>query len=474
MRPSHATQQMSIPESALDRLFKFITEREAAGDPVDDYESFENELREVFAAAEGEVLARELARFDLDVPVVFIDGKAYRQVLREKKTYMSAAGPVAVERSLYRSRNDEKALCPMELRAGVVEKFWTPRAAKLGLWTIAHMTPKEAEELFARLGAMAPSQSSLDRLPKQLGQKWEDNRIQFERALRTAETVPAGAVLMTVSLDGVKLPMKDGERAEKRSRQEAEGKQTKGPAGYREAACGTVSFYDRQCNRLLTRRFGRMPESKKVTLKQMLTDEALAALEQRPDLRLVKVADGAPDNWTYLLDALPKGPAVLDFYHATEHLNAALVAAYGETNPKRRSQYDKLRAVLLEDPRGAEKVIRSLVHLRDSFPRRKKIARELGFFRRNRHKMYYANFRDLNLPIGSGVTEAACKTLVTQRMKRSGMGWAPDGGGQSILTFRSHTQSDRFDGAWSLVAATYRHEVNLPDNVIPLRAKQRS
>jgi len=80
----------------------------------------------------------------------------------------------------------------------------------------------------------------------------------------------------------------------------------------------------------------------------------------------------------------------------------------------------------------------------------------------------------LNLPIGSGVTEASCKTLVTQRMKRSGMGWATDGGGQSILTFRSHAQSVRFDRAWSLVAVKYRREVNLPDNVIPLRANQRS
>jgi hypothetical protein len=462
---------MSIPDSALNRLFDLVAEREGAEEPVDDYESFENELREVFAAAESEVLARELSRFDLDIPMVLIDGKAYRQVLREEKTYMSAAGPVAVERSLYRSRNDEKSLCPMELRAGVVEKFWTPRAAKLGLWTIAHMTPKEAEELFARLGGMAPSQSSLDRLPKQVGQNWEDNRLQFEEVLRSSESVPTGAVLMAASLDGVRLPMKDGGRAATRARQEAEGKQTKGPAGYRDASCATVSFYDQEGKRLLTRRFGRMPESKKVTLKQMLTDEVLAALEQRPDLRLVKVADGAQDNWTYLLSSLPEGPAVLDFYHATEHLNAALVAAYGETNPKRRSQYDKLRAVLLEDRRGAEKVIRSLVYLRNRFPRRKKIAQELGFFRRNRHKMYYANFRALNLPIGSGVTEASCKTLVTQRMKRSGMSWASDGGGQSILTFRSHAQSDRFDRAWHLVAATYRREVTLPDNVIPLRAR---
>ena len=45
-----------------------------------------------------------------------------------------------------------------------------------------------------------------------------------------------------------------------------------------------------------TVRMGRMPEARKATLKQMLSAELEAALEQRPDLRLVKLADGARDN----------------------------------------------------------------------------------------------------------------------------------------------------------------------------------
>ena len=82
---------------------------------------------------------------------------------------------------------------------------------------------------------------------------------------------------------------------------------------------------------------------------------------------------------------------------------------YGDTHPKRRAQFEKQRHVLLEDYKGVEKVIRSLVHLRDTYPRRKKIARELKYFRRNRHRMRYAALKEQGLPIGSGVTEAACK-----------------------------------------------------------------
>ena len=125
----------------------------------------------------------------------------------------------------------------------------------------------------------------------------------------------------------------------------------------------------------------------------------------------------------------------------------------------------------LEDDKGVEKVIRSLVHLRDTYPRRKKIARELKFFRRNRHRMRYAVLKKQRLPIGSGVTEAACKTLATQRLKRSGMRWGEQGG-QAILSFRALVQSNRFERAWTLLAHTYKAEVTALDNVVPIRSWQ--
>ena len=173
----------------------------------------------------------------------------------------------------------------------------------------------------------------------------------------------------------------------------------------------------------------------------------------------------------FLPGELPDGEEVIDFYHAAGHLDTALAAAYGDTHPKRRAQFEKQRHVLLEDYKGVEKVIRSLVHLRDTYPRRKKIARELKYFRRNRHRMRYAALKEQGLPIGSGVTEAACKTLATQRMKRSGMRWGEQGG-QAILSFRALVQSNRFERAWTLLAHTYKAEVTTLDNVVPIRSWQ--
>jgi hypothetical protein len=448
------------------RLQEFLARRREVRQPVEDLEAFERQLHALFAAAECETLGKEIARFDVNAPVVRIDGVPHRQVLRCEETYVSSAGAMRLERSLYSTRQSgERAVCPMELRAGIVEGRWTPLAAQQATWVVAHLTPQEGEDLFSLLGSMSPSKSSLDRLPKQLGRRWEKSRASFEESLREEEKIPRGASMMAVSLDGVMLPMKDGQRVEKRAAAAAEGKRTRGPAGHAEAGCATLSFFDRDGERLSTIRLGRMPEKKKATLKQMLSAEVEGVLRQRPGLKLFSVADGARDNWGYFDEELPQATPVVDFYHAAERLKAAVEAAYGETSPKGRAHFEKLRHVLLEERRGVEKVIRALVHLRDTHPRSRKIETELGYFRRNRHRMRYAKLNAKGYPIGSGVVEAACKTLVTQRMKRSGMRWRHEGG-QAILTFRALAQSDRFDRGWNLLAATYKSKVTLPRNVV--------
>jgi hypothetical protein len=459
---------LSSDTHAMDQLQDFLRQRREAHGPVADLDAFEQELHRRFVAAEREALGQELARFDLDVPTLEVAGERYHRVLRCATTYTSAVGPVRVERSLYRQgHGGGRAVCPLELRAGIMEGSWTPWAAKQATWVVAHLTPQEGEELFGLLGNMTPSKSTLDRLPKQLSVHWEAQRPTFEATLRHQETIPAEAVAMAVSLDGVMAPMKDGQRHAKRAQARATGKAPSGPAGYQEVGCATVSYYDRHGERLCTRRMARMPEPNKATLKGQLTAEVMGALIQRPDLRVVKVADGAPDNWSYLSETLPVGIEVLDFYHAAEHLDAALGAAYGEGTPPYQERVETLSTVLRDEPQGVDKVMGALCRLRTRYPRRQAIHTALAYFRDHRHRMCYADLRAQNLPIGSGVVEAACKTLVSQRLKRSGMRWRV-AGGQAILTFRALCQSERFERAWPLLVETYKQSVTLPRNVIAL------
>ena len=434
------------------------------------FEALEREVHALFVQAEREVLAGELERLDVDTAYVVIDGRRHGRVLRSSETYTTAVGPVWVKRTLYRAGR-AKAVVPLELRAGIVEGCWTPLAARQASFLVAHLTPQECEATLRELGNMTPSKSSLDRLPKALSARWEAHREAHEAALREPFTVPHEAVSMAVSLDGVMVPMKDGARWAKRAEARAAGRRTKGPAGYQEVGCASVSFYDADGERLDTVRMARMPEAKKATLKSMLAAEVHAVLAQRPELTVVKVADGARDNWTFLEELVPGGEQRVDFFHVAEQLNAALDVAYGENDPKGRAQFDKLRHVLRYHPDGAAKVIRALIYLRDKHPRRKRIAEVLGYFRRHRARMDYARATEKGLPIGSGVIEATCKTLATQRMKRSGMRWR-HAGGQAILTLRALVQSNRFDHAWYQLSHTYRSQIRLHDNVVTLPQKR--
>ena len=214
-----------------------------------------------------------------------------------------------------------------------------------------------------------------------------------------------------------------------------------------------------------------MPEKGKRTLKEQLRAGLAHVVGQRPDLKVVKLADGARDNWTYLSELQPEGIELVNFFHVAEHLKVALDAAYGEGSKKSKQRFEDLRHKLRHEDGGVDKVIRALKYQKSRHPRSKKLARELGYFRRNRERMQYAEVDSVNLPIGSRVVEAACKTLVTPRLKRSGMRWRRKGG-QAILTFRALAQSDRFDRGWDLVATAWRKPIPPYDNVIPLRPRR--
>ena len=165
-----------------------------------------------------------------------------------------------------------------------------------------------------------------------------------------------------------------------------------------------------------------------------------------------------------------KGIEILDYFHASEHLNEAMAAAYGKGSALAIAKYEEYKSLLKNEIGGIEKVINTLKYHSRKNPGNKKLATELDYFRNNRHRMQYAQALKSNYPIGSGVTEATCKTLVTQRMKCAGMRWNIKGG-QGVLTARSLIQSDLFDNGWDVLAKTYIEKIKLPENVIPFRKK---
>ena len=305
---------------------------------------------------------------------------------------------------------------------GLVDDYLSRPAAQLGVMMMGHCTAREAEEFFAKMGAMRPSVSTLQRLTLGMHERWKSISPEMLDTLYGAEDIPPDAVTASVSLDGVMVALRAGEDG-------------RADACCCEASCGTVSFHDTEGKRLRTLYVGRMPESGKGALKAQLATMVARVRHARPQLRISAVADGAADNWTFL-ESLSPATEVIDFWHACEHLR---VASDHAVVPH---WFEKHREILRHDTHGIAKVIRALCYLRDSAQgNRAEIERELAYFRKHRHRMRYHALKEQGIPIGSGVVEAANKVLVAQRMKRSGMRWGI-AGGQAVLTFRASSNPD--------------------------------
>lgn len=116
-------------------------------------------------------------------------------------------------------------------------------------------------------------------------------------------------------------------------------------------------------------------------------------------------------------------------------------AWYGEGSEKAKCWLEARELDLLSD--CVEDVIRSIRAWHPKDDNAKEIRRvELGYFEKNKHRMLYATLQANNYHIGSGLVESACKTIVTQRLKQSGMRWSKPGA-ESIVHLRSYLLSNR-------------------------------
>ena len=241
-------------------------------------------------------------------------------------------------------------------------------------------------------------------------------------------------IVLAVGRDGIMLPIR-------------------GEATYKEGAVATIAVYDRRGRRLGTVYLGQMPEAYQVTLSEQLTrlvSEVLAEWDG-PWPRLVYITDAGYHPTEYfdnVLKQLAASPAsrsrdgldvdrrLLSRLRVHQQVGAGIVR-----RPASRTCLVAADATLAEaetecrvshSPLGSETPLRMGVHTRK---KRRCTKQRTTTFTATRTTWTTANYRRTGLPIGSGVTEAACKTVFTQRFKESGMSWGIEGG-QVILTLR--------------------------------------
>lgn len=231
------------------------------------------------------------------------------------------------------------------------------------------------------------------------------------------------------------------------------------------ATCGTVTVLDRRGKRLGTVYLAYVPEFGQGTMSKQLTHLVTDVLKrwEGPLPRLSYVTDSG-DNETAYYDKVMsrmKHPRtgerlewirVADYYHASERLWTMAEKLFG--NGRRATSWARKMQKWLLKPSGAYRVLHSAAALRSQQKlRSKKLAEFNRAYRYLRDRLpytRYADYRNVGIPLGSGVTEAGCKTVFTQRLKLSGMRWKREGA-QCILNLRVLRVSGVWDQAYRRV-----------------------
>jgi hypothetical protein len=383
----------------------------------------------------------------------------YRVTYRRRKQSPNCVGTlfgeIPLQRWLYEPLEaGERCLFPLEINLGIVAGGATPALAERVAWLSSEHTQQEVLDQLRREHHVSWSVAMLRKVVAgaRAGMQPHLHEAQVEQVLAwlQAATESRGRhkPVLAVGRDGIFVPIRNEKT-------------------YKEGAVGTVSVLDRRGRRLGTVYLGTMPEAGQGTLSDALTrllKEVLRRWEGPPP-RLAYVTDAGHHPTEYYRKVLcrmrdPHRPAhwlgwtwIVDFYHASQYVHDLAEVLFDDEGAQ-HAWARRMCHWLKHKPRAVFRILHSAAKLRADLDltteKAKTYYTAYQYLRDHAAWMNYREYARLGLPLGSGVTEAACKTVFTQRFKASGMSWGVDTG-QVILDLRLI----RLSGVWDTVYRAY-------------------
>jgi hypothetical protein len=375
----------------------------------------------------GCIAAREaMKHLDTDGSAIKLGKKIWRTKGQEEKAYQTPYGEVVVARHVYQSAGGGKTYCPMERNARIVVTS-TPMFAKQISSKMANGVAREVQRDLRDNHGREVALSYVQRLSEAVGSivqaKEEGDNYEPPEIDVKIESVGIG-------LDGTCMLMCED--------------------GWREAMVGTISLYDGEGERQHTIYVGATPEYGRKRFLERLEREIRQTKDRYPSATYVGIADGAESNWKFLNEHTEE--QILDFYHASGYLGILAEVLHPKQIPEQKEWLKTSCHQLKHESESAEKFYNQMVLAMNenklTETTRDKLQASITYFNNHLWQMDYAQFQQKNYPIGSGVTEAACKTLIKQRLCCSGMRWK-EKGASIILSLRALVlTSTRWEQFW--------------------------
>lgn len=397
------------------------------GQMLADEQALQQSLNEAGQAA----MVPMLKQFDTHGEPIRVNGIKHTVKNYALQTYETPYGPVQVERHTYQTSKGGRAYVPLEEDGRMILNS-TPRYAQVVSGKYARLGADSIREDLLECNGRDISRNYAKKLSDVVGtiaqcheSEWEYDLPDFDQPIRS----------ISVGLDGTCMLMRQD--------------------GWREAMCGSITFYDNEGQRQHTIYCSATPEYGKEKFKDKFAREIERVKQKFRDALYIALADGAKDNWTFLESYTTR--RLLDFYHAREYLSKAASAIFGR-DILHKTQWEQQWSHDLKHKQGAAgRLIRELETQRANLDKKNFIERDealrqvITYYKNHENKMAYARHLKENLPIGSGVTEAACKVLIKQRMCISGSRWKEDGA-SCVLTLRTLKETKgRWQQFWSYV-----------------------
>lgn len=369
-----------------------------------------------------------LKRFDTDGSPISYGGVRFSSKGQIEKEYETPYGKARIERHVYQPSEGGATFCPLDDSARIIRSA-TPKLAKMIANKYSRSSVDEVKADFWENHGRGLSRGHIQEIADHVGTVAITKEPSWHYAPEVAEAVSTVAI----GIDGAMMLMRDD--------------------GYRQAMSGSIAFYNQAGQRLHTDYIAGAPEYGKSTFFERMSREIAHVKELFPDAEYIGIADGATDNWSFLEKHTSR--QITDFYHATEYLTKASQALFKKNQEKARIVWLEQHCHdLKHNDNAVVDQLQELVDLQEeknlSPANKEKLDAVITYFTNQRQRMNYAAYRSQRLPIGSGVTEAACKVIIKQRLCRSGMRWKARGA-SIVLALRCLVQSNRWGQFWDKI-----------------------
>jgi hypothetical protein len=400
---------------------------ESSDSLLQEEENIMNAVNSIGAELTGDALKRH----DLDSDTIILgDVLAYSKG-QSNGVYQTPYGSVDVQRHVYQTSKGGKIIVPLEMNCKMVDNT-TPKFAKQVSSKYISMSASDVISDLADNHGRQASRSFIQNVVSCVGTEIESSMADGQWTI--VPTVdPSKVKSISCGLDGAMMPVR-------------------GSKDWREAMAGTIAFFDEEGTRLETIYVAAAPEYGKELFTQRFLNSIEQAKTHVPDAAVIGLADGAHWNWGVLSGVTDI--QLLDFYHVSEYLADVAEAMFPDENIKKEKYaWLKISCHNLKHKKGAAKrLLNEMNEYREGLlyltKRAKILDKVITYFTNGYKKMNYYKHCIENYPIGSGVTEAACKVIIKQRMCKSGSRWSIPSA-EKILIMRCMSQTGmRWNEYW--------------------------